>query len=66
MDTQHGIWETEALRTGILAVTQAGATPVVRVLRNDFGLINRVLDDGVLGVIVPMVDTAADAARAAG
>ena len=65
MDTQHGIWETEALRTAILAVTQAGATPVVRVLKNDFGLINRILDDGVLGVIVPMVDTAADAARAA-
>ena len=65
MDTQHGIWETEALRTAILAVTQAGATPVVRVLRNDFGLINRILDDGVLGVIVPMVDTAADAERAA-
>lgn len=65
MDTQHGIWETEALRTGVLAVTHAGSTPVVRVLKNDFGLINRMLDDGVLGIITPMVDTAADAERAA-
>ena len=65
MDTQHGIWETEALRTGVLAIVQAGAVPVVRVLKNDFGMINRVLDDGVLGVITPMVDTVDDAERAA-
>ncbi len=65
MDTQHGVWDTEALHTAILAVSQAGATPVVRVLQNNFGLINRILDDGVLGVIVPMVDTAEDAEQAA-
>jgi 4-hydroxy-2-oxoheptanedioate aldolase len=39
-------------------------TPLVRVPWNEPGIIGRVLDAGALGVIIPMVNTPEDAARA--
>ena len=44
--------------------TGAGSTPMARVQENNFGLIGRLLDDGMLGIVVPMVNTEEDARAA--
>ncbi|HQY30286.1 MAG TPA: aldolase/citrate lyase family protein, partial [Thermomicrobiales bacterium] len=40
-------------------------TPIARVARNDYTLIGRLLDSGMMGIVVPMVHTAEDAKAAA-
>ncbi|MCS5732217.1 HpcH/HpaI aldolase family protein [Herbiconiux daphne] len=64
LDAQHGRFDDRALREGLDVSTAAGATAWVRVRSNDAGLIGRALDSGARGVIVPLVDTPADAADA--
>ena len=64
VDTQHGLWDLDDLRTAVVAVTGAGSTPMARVQENNFGLIGRLLDDGMLGIVVPMVNTEEDARAA--
>ena len=61
IEGQHGLWDVGAMLTGIAAVRQAGAAPVVRVPVGDFALVSRALDFGAEGVIAPMINTAADA-----
>jgi 4-hydroxy-2-oxoheptanedioate aldolase len=61
LESQHGLWDVNALLTGIAAVRQAGAAPIVRVPVGDFALVSRVLDFGAEGIIAPMINTAADA-----
>jgi 4-hydroxy-2-oxoheptanedioate aldolase len=61
IEGQHGLWDVGAMLTGIAAVRQGGAAPVVRVAIGDFALVSRVLDFGAEGVIAPMINTAADA-----
>ena len=61
IEGQHGLWDVGAMLTGIAAVRQGGAAPVVRVPVGDFALVSRVLDFGAEGVIAPMINTAADA-----
>jgi 4-hydroxy-2-oxoheptanedioate aldolase len=61
LEAQHGLWDTGALLTGIAAVRQGGAAPVVRVPVADFALASRVLDFGAEGLIAPMINTSADA-----
>jgi len=61
LEAQHGLWDTGALLTGVAAVRQGGAAPVVRVPVADFALASRVLDFGAEGLIAPMINTAADA-----
>jgi 4-hydroxy-2-oxoheptanedioate aldolase len=61
LDAQHGLWDTGSLVTGIAAVMQGGAAPVVRSPVNDFGFVSRALDFGAEAVIAPMINTAADA-----
>lgn len=65
VDTQHGLWDLADIRTAVMAIAQTGATPMTRVQKNDFGLINRMLDDGMLGIVVPMVNTEEEAQAAA-
>lgn len=62
-DGQHGLWERTTLHAGILAVGEA-STPVVRVATNNSHHIGEALDSGALGVIVPLVESAAEAAAA--
>ncbi len=64
MDAQHGLWELEDLRTAVVTVSAAGATPMARVQENNFSLIGRLLDDGMLGIVVPMVNTEEEARAA--
>jgi 4-hydroxy-2-oxoheptanedioate aldolase len=61
LDGQHGLWDLAALVTGIAAVRQGGAAPIVRVPVGDFATVSRALDFGAEGIIAPMINTAADA-----
>ncbi|HML08429.1 MAG TPA: aldolase/citrate lyase family protein [Xanthobacteraceae bacterium] len=61
IEAQHGLWDMSAMPTGIAAVRQAGAAPLVRVPVGDFAMVSRVLDFGAEGIIAPMINTAADA-----
>lgn len=63
LDAQHGLFDDAAV---IAAVPAASSIPVwVRVPANSAAAIGRALDAGAAGVIVPMVQDAAEAAAAA-
>ena len=64
IDLQHGMIDYPAATEMLLAIHAAGSTPVVRVPSNDLGAINRVLDAGAMGIIVPLVEGLEDARRA--
>lgn len=64
IDTQHGWITADQLASVIQIVALAGAAPIVRVTSNDVGLIGRALDSGAFGVMVPMVGSPEEAARA--
>jgi 4-hydroxy-2-oxoheptanedioate aldolase len=66
VDGQHGFLGYSGIRDALLAVDAAPGDTVglVRVEANDITPIGRALDAGAAGVIVPLVDTAADAADA--
>jgi 4-hydroxy-2-oxoheptanedioate aldolase len=61
LEGQHGLWDVSSLLTGIAAVRQGGAAPIVRVPVGDFALASRALDFGAEGIIAPMINTPADA-----
>ncbi len=65
LDGQHGLLGTSGILNGLMAI-DAGRTAVglVRVEANDPTPICRALDAGAGGVIIPLVDTAEDAAAA--
>jgi 4-hydroxy-2-oxoheptanedioate aldolase len=65
IDTQHGGIGPGDLVPMIQALELGGTTPVVRIPWPDAPTIMRVLDFGARGVIVPMVNTVADAQAAA-
>src|SRR5688572_14801357 len=58
IENQHGSWGPDSTISALIAVTAGGAVPMARVARNDYTLIGRLLDDGALGIVVPMVHTA--------
>lgn len=64
VDLQHGSADDAAAISMIQAVARTGATPLVRVAFNEPWLIGRALDAGAMGVIVPMVNSAEEAAAA--
>lgn len=64
VDMQHGAISYEAAVAMLMAIRSRGVTPVTRVLSNDAGTIQRLLDAGSLGVIVPMINNAEEAERA--
>jgi 4-hydroxy-2-oxoheptanedioate aldolase len=69
LDGQHGYLGYSGLLHALLAVDAAGgaaggAVGLVRVAANDITPIGRALDAGARGVIVPLIETAADAADA--
>jgi 4-hydroxy-2-oxoheptanedioate aldolase len=65
LDAQHGMIGFSGIVAGLTAITAGGrAAGLVRVEANDPAPIGRALDAGAAGVIVPLVDTAADAAAA--
>jgi 4-hydroxy-2-oxoheptanedioate aldolase len=65
IDMQHGETGAKDLVGLLQAVAAGGSVPIVRVPSNDAAMIGKALDAGALGVVVPMVNTAAEAALAA-
>ena len=64
IDLQHGTLEANDVLPLLQAVSQTDTVPVVRVAWNDPASIMRALDLGAYGVIVPLINTAEEAARA--
>jgi 4-hydroxy-2-oxoheptanedioate aldolase len=65
IDNQHGSWGADSTIAALIAIEGGTATPMARVARNDYTMIGRLLDDGMMGIVVPMVHTVEDARRAA-
>lgn len=66
LDAQHGLLEYAGVLRSLTAIDTKSSTAVglVRVEANDPSPIGKALDAGAAGVIVPLVDSAADAADA--
>ncbi|MBY6706277.1 aldolase [Rhodococcus sp. BP-241] len=65
LDLQHGLIGYDGMLRGLTAIDAAqGPAGLVRVESNDQTYIGKALDAGARGVIVPLIDTAEDAARA--
>ncbi|MFL5863195.1 MAG: HpcH/HpaI aldolase family protein [Solirubrobacteraceae bacterium] len=64
VDLQHGGADETTMVAMLTAIEGAGATPLVRVTYNEPWMINRVLDLGAAGVIVPLVNGVEEARRA--
>jgi 4-hydroxy-2-oxoheptanedioate aldolase len=65
IDNQHGSWGPESTIAALMAIEGGTAIPMARVARNDYTMIGRLLDEGMLGIVVPMVHTVEDARAAA-
>lgn len=64
VDMQHGVIGYSESVHLLQAISTTSATPVVRVPWNEPGIIMKVLDAGAMGVIVPMVNSRAEAEAA--
>jgi 4-hydroxy-2-oxoheptanedioate aldolase len=64
IDQQHGLIDDSSMRAMVQAAAIRRVPVLVRVAWNEPAAIMRALDAGADGVIVPMVDSAADAERA--
>ncbi len=60
-DTQHGAIDYQTAVHTIQAVLLGGSRPIVRVPWNEPGIIGKMLDAGAEAIVVPMVNTAAQA-----
>jgi 4-hydroxy-2-oxoheptanedioate aldolase len=65
LDTQHGSWGQDSTNLALMAMRNSSAIPMARVARNDYTLIGRLLDEGAMGIVIPMVNTVEDAKAAA-
>jgi len=63
LDGQHGLWDVASSHAAFAAIAPH-ATPLVRVAANTGHAIGSALDAGAQGVIVPLIDTADEAAAA--
>jgi 4-hydroxy-2-oxoheptanedioate aldolase len=61
VDTQHGAVEYQPAVAMLQAIELGGSCPIVRVPWNEPGIIGKMLDAGADGVVVPMVNTRAEA-----
>lgn len=64
IDTEHTSLNPETVEYMVRVADSVGITPIIRVGANDPLLIQKALDTGAAGVIVPHVANAADAGRA--
>ena len=65
LDMEHGVMSLEACPQISTAALDAGIAPIARVPNGEYSLATRLLDNGVLGIIVPHVDTADEAREVA-
>src|SRR5260370_7378239 len=64
VDLQHGTAEMKDVGPMLQAISQTETVPVVRVAWNEPAAIMKALDLGAYGIIVPLVNTAEEAAMA--
>src|SRR5438067_833823 len=64
IDLEHSVIGIETAGELIRIIDLCGVDPLVRLTSNDADQIKRVLDAGAHGIVVPMVNTAEEAARA--
>jgi 4-hydroxy-2-oxoheptanedioate aldolase len=64
IDVQHSYIDYDAMVNCFRAIQLGGAVPVARVPWNDTVWIQRTLDAGAMGLVVPMVNTADEARQA--
>ncbi|MEZ4523114.1 MAG: aldolase/citrate lyase family protein [Thermomicrobiales bacterium] len=65
LDTQHGSFGIDQINQTFAVMRHSPAIPMARAARNDYTLIGRLLDEGEMGIVVPMVENAGDAQQAA-
>ncbi len=65
LDGQHGSFGMDRIIDCLIAIGAYPADAVARVPVNDFTWIGRFLDEGCVGIVVPMVNNADDAKKAA-
>jgi 4-hydroxy-2-oxoheptanedioate aldolase len=61
IDNQHGVNDYQQTVAMAQAILLGGGTPIARVPWNEPGIIGKMLDAGIEGIIVPMVNSAAEA-----
>jgi len=64
VDNQHGAWDETGTMLAVRSICLGPAVPMARVRQNDYAAIGRLLDSGMLGIVVPMVNSAAEAQAA--
>ena len=64
VDLEHSVISIDVAGELIRTIDLCGAAPLVRLTSNDPDQIKRVMDAGAHGIVVPMVNTPAEAARA--
>lgn len=64
VDLQHGMSDEATMISMFQATQAAGGVPLARLAFNEPWLVMRALDLGAVGVIVPLIDNAEEAARA--
>jgi 2-keto-3-deoxy-L-rhamnonate aldolase RhmA len=60
-DMEHTGWSVETIRMLIATTASSAAIPMVRIPATEYHFIARVLDMGAMGVMTPMVESAAQA-----
>src|SRR4051812_45269279 len=65
IDSEHGAFSIQETTQLSLAALATGITPIVRICADALDEGTRALDNGALGIVVPHVDTEAQAQRVA-
>ena len=63
LDMEHGTMSLDACAQISAAALDAGIAPIARVPNGQYSIATRALDNGALGIVMPHVDTAAEAQR---
>jgi len=61
LDMEHGVMSLEACAQISTAALDAGIAPIARVPNGEYSIATRALDNGTLGIVMPHVDTVAEA-----
>ena len=61
LDMEHGVMSLEACAQISVAALSAGIAPIARVPNGEYAIATRALDNGAMGIVMPHVDTAAEA-----
>jgi 4-hydroxy-2-oxoheptanedioate aldolase len=61
LDMEHGVMSLEACAQISTAALDADIAPIARVPNGEYAIATRALDNGALGIVMPHVDSAAEA-----